>query len=258
MTLEHAVRAGSVDDLQREGRLLTKVGSLPVLVVWHEGRAYAIEDRCPHLGFPLHQGTVEAGLRHLPLAPRPLRPGQRLHARPVGRRRHRLRRRASTTATVLVAARPDADPVGPAAAAAARRPRAGHHPRHWPRPRSGCSRAGGAGARSCGTALDFGTTYRDDGWGSGLTVLVAMANLLPHLDPADRPLALVHALAFVSRDTRGRAPRFPEPALGDGGHDLEQVGGWYRRFVETRSSDAAERALATIVARRRPAARPSA
>ena len=97
-------------------------------------------------------------------------------------------------------------------------------------------------------ALDFGTTYRDDGWGSGLTVLVAMANLLPLLDPADRPLALVQALAFVSRDTRGRAPRFPEPALGHEGHDLEQVGSWYRRFVETRSSDAAERSLATLVA----------
>jgi nitrite reductase/ring-hydroxylating ferredoxin subunit len=62
MTLDHAVRAGSLEDLQREGRLLTKVGSLPVLVVWNEGRAFAIEDRCPHLGFPLHQGTVEAGL----------------------------------------------------------------------------------------------------------------------------------------------------------------------------------------------------
>ena len=62
MTLEHAVRAGSLDDLQRDGRLLTKVGSLPVLVVWNGGRAFAIEDRCPHLGFPLHQGTVEAGL----------------------------------------------------------------------------------------------------------------------------------------------------------------------------------------------------
>jgi nitrite reductase/ring-hydroxylating ferredoxin subunit len=51
MTLEHAVRAGSLDDLQRDGRLLTKVGS-PVLVVWNGGRAFAIEDRCPHLGFP--------------------------------------------------------------------------------------------------------------------------------------------------------------------------------------------------------------
>jgi hypothetical protein len=68
------------------------------------------------------------------------------------------------------------------------------------------------------------------------------------LEPADRPLALVQALAFVSRDTRGRAPRFPEPSLGHDGHDLDQVGAWYRRFVETRSSDAAERSLATLVA----------
>ena len=59
---DHEVRAGAAADLQREGHLVTKVGSLPVVVFWHDGVAYAIEDRCPHLGFPLHQGTVEAGL----------------------------------------------------------------------------------------------------------------------------------------------------------------------------------------------------
>ena len=56
------VRAGSLADLQTDGRLLTKVGTLPVVVFWDDGTAFAIEDRCPHLGFPLHQGTVEAGL----------------------------------------------------------------------------------------------------------------------------------------------------------------------------------------------------
>src|SRR4029453_4445338 len=56
------VRAGSLAELQSAGRLLTKVGTIPVVVFWHDGAAYAIEDRCPHLGFPLHQGTVEAGL----------------------------------------------------------------------------------------------------------------------------------------------------------------------------------------------------
>ena len=56
------VRAGSLAELQSAGQLLTKVGSLPVVVFWDDGTAYAIEDRCPHLGFPLHQGTVEAGL----------------------------------------------------------------------------------------------------------------------------------------------------------------------------------------------------
>src|SRR5436189_1054557 len=56
------VYAGTQADLERDGRRLTKVGSLPVVVFWLDGEAFAIEDRCPHLGFPLHQGTVEAGL----------------------------------------------------------------------------------------------------------------------------------------------------------------------------------------------------
>ena len=112
MTLEHAVRAGSLDDLQRDGRLLTKVGSLPVVVVWNGGRAFAIEDRCPHLGFPLHQGTVEAGLVtcHWHHARFDLAVG--LHARPLGRRRARLRRRPSTTTTCSSRPGPATDPVG--------------------------------------------------------------------------------------------------------------------------------------------------
>ena len=56
------VHAGSLAELQSAGKLLTKVGALPVVVFWDDGQAFAIEDRCPHLGFPLHQGTVESGL----------------------------------------------------------------------------------------------------------------------------------------------------------------------------------------------------
>jgi hypothetical protein len=105
-----------------------------------------------------------------------------------------------------------------------------------------------SGASVVATGLEHGVRYRAEGWGSGLTVLVAMANVLPHLDPADRALALVHALAFVSRDTRGRAPRFAEPALATDALAPERLAEWYRRFVETRSTDAAERVLATAVA----------
>ena len=244
MTFEQAVRAGSVDDLVREGRLLTKVGSLPVLVVWHEGRPYAIEDRCPHLGFPLHQGTVEAGLVtcHWHHARFDLASGCTLDPWADDAIGFDV---ALEDGQVLVAVRHEADPVG----RLRRRLQEGLEQGITlvlAKATLGLLESGGP-EEIVSTALDFGTTYRDEGWGSGLTVLVAMANLLPTLDPADRPLALVHALAFVSRDTRGRAPRFPEPALGDGGHDLAQVGRWYRRFVETRSSDAAERSLATIV-----------
>ena len=104
-----------------------------------------------------------------------------------------------------------------------------------------------AAAVALATGLDFGVRHRDRGWGSGLTVLTAMANVLPVLDPADRPLALVHGLAFVSRDTRGQAPHFPvEPLPAD--LPAERLDSWYRRFVDTRSGDAAERTLATAAA----------
>src|SRR5439155_12409399 len=62
VVMAEGVRAGWAEELERDGPLLTKVGSLPVVVFWHEGRPWAVEDRCPHMGFPLHQGTVEAGL----------------------------------------------------------------------------------------------------------------------------------------------------------------------------------------------------
>jgi len=55
------VRAGTLTELQTAGRLLTKVGTLPVVVFWDDGTAYAIEDRCPHLGFPLHQARLKPG-----------------------------------------------------------------------------------------------------------------------------------------------------------------------------------------------------
>jgi hypothetical protein len=63
---------------------------------------------------------------------------------------------------------------------------------------------------------------------------------------------LVHGLTFVARDTAGRAPRFPLSPLGEG-VPLDRLARWYRRFVDTRSADAAERTLATAIAEGHPA-----
>ena len=55
-------RVGTFDDLKAKGYLSGKVGSTPVCVFLSDGEAYAVDDRCPHMGFPLHRGTVENGL----------------------------------------------------------------------------------------------------------------------------------------------------------------------------------------------------
>src|SRR5580698_4226102 len=55
-------RIGTTEELQAKGCLAGKVGSQPICVFWADGKAYAVDDRCPHMGFPLHRGTVENGL----------------------------------------------------------------------------------------------------------------------------------------------------------------------------------------------------
>ena len=56
------VTVGTFEQLRLTGCLTGKVGSQPICVFWSDGAAYAVDDRCPHMGFPLHRGTVESGL----------------------------------------------------------------------------------------------------------------------------------------------------------------------------------------------------
>ena len=60
-TVPPRVHVGSLSALKGSGRLLATVGTHQVCVVWHDGGAFAVDDRCPHMGFPLHRGTVAQG-----------------------------------------------------------------------------------------------------------------------------------------------------------------------------------------------------
>ena len=55
--------------------------------------------------------------------------------------------------------------------------------------------------------LEFGTRFRRAGWGQGLTILTCMMNLLPRLDPEDRPTALYQGLSAVALESDGSPPR---------------------------------------------------
>ena len=244
------VDVGSVDDLRDKGCLTGKAGSQPVCVFWHEGRAYALDDRCPHMGFPLHRGTVENGLVtcHWHHARFDLSSGGTLNLFADDVRAYPVDVDGGRVVVVV-----DGDGAEGAGA------RVEHHRR---RLAEGLEQgltlvtakavlalleAGVPVDDIVRIGVDFGTTYRDAGWGAGLTVLVAMANVAPWLEPDDRALALVHGLAFVSRDTRGRPPSFPLRPLGSAGVAPERLVGWYRRFIENRNANAAERVLLTAV-----------
>ena len=246
--MAHEVRAGTLSDLRGEGRLRTKVGTLPVVVFWHDDRASAIEDRCPHLGFPLHQGTVEAGLVtcHWHHARFDLASGCTLDLWADDARGFDV---VIRDGDVFVRTRAEPDVV----AHLQRRLREGLEDDISlviAKSVLGLVDAGVDPGEIVRTGVEFGARYRDAGWGAGLTTLIAMANLIPHLDPPDRALALVHGLVYVARDTRGRAPKFPVGPQTSDGVPVERLAQWYRRFVETRAADAAERVLATALTTR--------
>jgi nitrite reductase/ring-hydroxylating ferredoxin subunit len=244
------VLAGSLAALQRDEQVVTKVGAWPVLVVWHEGRAYAIEDRCPHMGFPLHQGTCEAGLLtcHWHHARFDLESGSTLDPWADDARAFDVELDEDE---VWVSVRAGGDDV----ARLQRRLREGLEDGLSlvvAKAVLGLLDAGVTPAMLVQTGLEFGARNRAAGWGAGLTVLVAMANVLADLAPTDRAVALIHALVFVSNDTRGNPPRFGVPPLATDALTPARLAEWYRRFVDTRSPDAAERVLTTALAEGTP------
>jgi nitrite reductase/ring-hydroxylating ferredoxin subunit len=51
-----------LSDLQAKRVIVIAGRDRPIAVFWHEGQVLAVDNRCPHLGFPLHQGSVRDGL----------------------------------------------------------------------------------------------------------------------------------------------------------------------------------------------------
>lgn len=223
-----------------------QVGGQTVALFLHQEQVYAVDNRCPHMGFPLDQGTVKDGIltchwhharfdlnsggtfdlwaddvRSFPVALR----GEEVWvdvSPPSDRRdyyRARLRDGLERNLSLVIAkaviallAGPEADPVEP-------------------------FRIG----------LEFGTSYRSNGWGQGLTILACMMNILPRLKPEDRPRALVHGLSAVAQDSAGWSPRFPVRPLPELEADLPTLRRWFRQFVEVRDAEGAERCIVSAV-----------
>src|SRR5207247_3804690 len=62
----------------------------------------------------------------------------------------------------------------------------------------------------------------------------------------ERAAALYHGLTDVALDSAGEDPRFPlEPLPGEA--DPQRLARWFRRFVEVRDAEGAERALVSAV-----------
>ena len=60
------VRAGSLEELKATGRLVVRGRHRPILLVHEGGCVFALDNRCPHMGFPLDRGSIEDGILTCP------------------------------------------------------------------------------------------------------------------------------------------------------------------------------------------------
>ncbi len=56
------IHVSSLKKLKKTEVLVVRGEDRPVALFWHDGNVLAVDNRCPHLGFPLHRGTVNDGI----------------------------------------------------------------------------------------------------------------------------------------------------------------------------------------------------
>ncbi len=238
------VRAASLAELREAGRMVVHVEGHTIALFLDRDAVRACDNRCPHMGFPLHRGTLEDGIltchwHHarfdlssggtfdqwaddLSVFPAEVRDGEifvdlGLRRDPVEHAKLRLRDglerdlRLVIAKAVVALLEDDHDPREPFA-----------------------------------IGLDFGVRFRRAGWGQGLTILACLMNVLPSLEPQDRKAALYHGLSAVALESDGSAPRFPVHPL-PGRADAASLKRWFRRFVEVRDAEGAERCIVSAV-----------
>ncbi|MFN4179862.1 MAG: Rieske (2Fe-2S) protein, partial [Armatimonadota bacterium] len=241
------IRVGSLEDLQRRGVIVVAGSYCPIAVFWHNGKVYAVDNRCPHMGFPLHKGSVQDGILTCPW--------------------HHARFDLSSGCTfdlwaddvpsfpveiqdgevfVLVPSL-DSNRIGA----------------HWLRRlREGMEHgldliiaksvihllnAGYSYRELVKVGADLGTRYRNS-WSSGMTILTAMANLVPLLPMEEAARALFLGLSHVADDIQGQAARRQRQPLEGSTASLEQLKRWLRHWTLVRHRDGAERCLLTALA----------
>lgn len=242
------IRVGTLEEVKARSVTVVHGDTCPLLVVYDRGNVYALDNRCPHLGFPLHRGSVEDGILtcHWHHARFELASGGTFDLW------------ADDVPTAAVELREDQTVW------VSGRTRYADGCSHWRnRLREGLQHDIGLviakavlGLASEGTdyrslvreAVIYGARHRD-GWGTGLTILTALSNLIPSLPEEETYLSLFHGLRSVASDCDSRPPRRDrQPLAACGSRGLPLLGRWLRHWTRVRHRDGAERSLLTAIA----------
>lgn len=243
--MENHVRVARLDEVQAAGQLVVQAGGHVIVLFARGDQISAVDNRCPHMGFPLHRGTLKDGILtcHWHHARFDLNTGGTFDLW------------ADDVRTFPVQIRGNDIWVDIA-------PRVDQRAHQQKRLREGLEHniplvigkavislldMGDDPTEAFRIGLEFGTRYRKAGWGVGLTILTCMMNLLAHLRPEDRPRALFHGLASLAWECEGAPARFQVGPLPGTTTDLTAIKQWFRQFVEVRDAEGAERCIVSAV-----------
>ena len=232
------VEATDLQTLEADGAAVAAADGTPIALFLHDGEVHAVDNACPHMGFPLIEGSVDDGIltchwHHArfelscgdtfdpwadDVASYPtkiedgrvfVRPEPASDLPPEERWRNRLETGLEENLRLVIA-----------------------------KSVIGLDDAGVPETEPLERGLEFGATYRESGWSSGLTILAAMGNVLPTLSGHDSRRALYTGLRHVASDCAGEPPNFSQPAF-DADVEPDRLVRWFRDAVEVRDDTAA-------------------
>ena len=241
------IKCAEVADIPEEGIIAVNIAGHSIALAKSNDKIFAVDNRCPHMGYPLNRGSVQDGILicHWHHAMFDLASGCTFHPFADDVQAYPIDVRDSSV-YVNVGAN-GADAVA-----------------RWKiRLREGLEQSinlilakSVIALRSLKTAPDaivevgalYGARGRRAGWGPAMTILTCMANVAEKLTDADKVLALYQGLLHVSSETSASAPRIPLTPLETDAHSFEQLKTWFRYFIEVRNADGAERTILTAIA----------
>ena len=240
------INAGTLEEVRERGCTVVTGGGHAIAVFSYGEQVYAVDNRCPHMGFPLDRGSVKDGILtcHWHHARFELSSGGTFNP---------FADDVRTFPVKLVDGQVWIDPVPPP------RDETGHWRRRLEdgmehnlrlviaKAALGLQTAGADYRVPLEIGARFGTTCSAAGWGAALSMLACTANMLPHLHEDDRPRALYQGLLHVARECAGRAPRFTVDPLPTSETRPEVFAGWFRNFINVRDDEGAERCLVTAI-----------
>ena len=274
------VYAADVKDVEAEGKFLSlSVKKHPVALFSYNSKVYALDNRCPHMGFPLSQGTLKDGILtcHWHHARFDLHNGGTFDQWAGDVESYPLQIRNNREIWIgIPGSIEDESSTGTASAAVSTSTTATNNeimldiglkrnisliiakaiiglsllPSYQDFSKSSMKDnvVYDSLEYSFRKGLEFGTKYKQSGWGVGLTIHTCMMNIATLcLDKNDKLHALYHGLSAVAQDCASMPPRFTITPLPKPWPDLSTLKRWFRQFVESRNATAEERCLVTAI-----------